>query len=126
MAINNNFIITYLSNGETQFNFSFALENETEIQVFIDNKLQVLYIDYDVYINIDMKYIVMKVPVGSHSKSSVIALVYNPTIQRETNFSNATQIQAKQLNCEFDNLINVQKYLQDNLSCTIKVFDEEA
>ena len=124
MMTNNNFIITYVSNGFTKFDFTFSIKNETELQVFIDNKLQVLYLHYDVYIETDTNYIIMKSPVGSHSQSCVVALVYNPSIQRETNFNNATQIKAQQLNDEFNNLINLQTYLQDNLSCTIKVFDD--
>ena len=110
------------SGGQTVFSYTFWAKAETDLDVYVNNVLQTLTTDYTVsgVQNANGGDITFT---SGLTNGDEVAIVYNPDVERQTNFETSGQFTADAMNLELDYHTSVMQWIKTKLSRTLQVAD---
>ena len=111
--------------GQTTFTYTFWAKAETDIDVYVNDVLKTLTTDYTISAvqNASGADVVFT---SGLNNGDLVAIVYSPDIERQTNFETSGQFTADAVNLEFDTHTSYIQYINTTLGRTLRVSDSES
>ena len=115
-----------VTSADSTFDYDFEIFQDSDIKVFVDSTLKTLTTHYTVSGAGTTGGGTVTMTSGNAVTNATVTLVRDITIQRTTDFPASGAFQVESLNTELDRLTAVQQTLEDNISRSLRLADEDA
>ena len=115
-----------VTSADSTFDYDFEIFQDSDIKVFVDSTLKTLTTHYTVSGAGTTGGGTVTMTSGNAVTNATVTLVRDITIQRTTDFPSSGAFQVESLNTELDRITAVQQTLEDNISRSLRLADEDA
>lgn len=113
------------SAGQTTFAYTFWIKEEDHLDVYVNSVLQTLTTDYTISTtqNVNGGNVVFN---SGLTLNDEVAIVYNPDVERLTDFQTSGKFSATDINLELSYIISLLQYLNTQVARTLRLSDPTA
>lgn len=112
--------------GQTEFAYTFWIKDEDHLDVYVNDVLQTLGGGADYTVSAAQSVTGANVVFNSGlNLNDEVAIVYNPDVERQSEFTQSGQFAASSLNLEFSYIVSILQYLKTLLSRTLRLSDSD-
>lgn len=111
--------------AQTSFAYTWWIKEDTDLDVYLNDTLQTLTTDYTVSATQVTTGANVVLVTGASADDEII-IVYNPAIERQSEFQTSGQFLATSLNLELTYLVSLNQYLSTQIDRAFRLSDSDA